>query len=34
MGDIYREIPPERVTTRAEELRRGIEKYLGHGGRV
>lgn len=27
--EIYREIPPERVAARADELRRGIEKYLG-----
>ena len=28
MADIYREVPPERVAARAEEVCRGIEKYL------
>ena len=31
MTDISREVPPERVATRREEIRRGIERYLGSG---
>ena len=29
MDDIYREVPPERTAARAENLRRGIARYLG-----
>ncbi len=28
MTDIYREVPPERVATRAEQLHRGLDRYL------
>jgi hypothetical protein len=31
VADIYREVPCKRVTVRVDELRRGIEKYLGRG---
>jgi hypothetical protein len=31
MTDIYREVPPERVAARAEQLRRGLDRYLGSG---
>jgi hypothetical protein len=30
MTEIYREVPLQRVATRAEKLRRGIERYLGN----
>ena len=28
MTDIYREVPPERVAARADQLRRGLDRYL------
>lgn len=30
MPSIYQEIPPDRVATRTEAIRHGIEKLLGH----
>ncbi len=31
MPSIYEEMPPERVSTRTEEIRHGIKKLLGQG---
>ncbi|MFH1919385.1 MAG: hypothetical protein ABIP48_05790 [Planctomycetota bacterium] len=32
IGEIYREMPADRVAKRAEELRAGVEKFLAAGG--